>query len=573
MRMNKPPRERTVRSLLPVILMAFAFLYYGAYYRSGFNLMDDGSVLLLSQRLLEGERPIKDLMLGYNVLWFYPITGLFHLFGPSLVLARVWFFALATFTALFGYALVAKVSGNRWMAFVTGVLLVLFPGTTNKTYIPLMIVANMWLLVQFITSAPRTRARRSWAAIGGIAVGLSLLIRVDIGIFLTAIWIGIIVLRNLLPGVSRDGSGLVAGGLSFVMTVMLIHLPFYIDAHRRGFAKEFAGQYEGYISFFSRTIGTSLIPERSEPHTLRTADSPAESSVSSGQIVSRKNMARKPVSDLWTKKKFRHWGMAFLTYAPVVSVALVLGWAVLRFLTDLTPKAWQQFLIVLAVIGSALTAFAQFFSFRPDVAHLSEFMTGFIAAVACASSMLWQQLRNASGLACRISAAVILFFLCVNVAIYVPYALGRASAGTIAARKERTLEFRAANGVDIYVTPEELQALEGIARVVREHARERDYVVAYPYVPGVNFMTNRPTYESTLFIDNVFHPKDWPEEAIERVRKYKPAVIVINNWAMHRNPESRFQNWARPMYEHVRKNYRHAGTFGGNEMYVRPDNR
>src|SRR5439155_22017931 len=102
------------RRIPPLLLLTLiAAVYYSLYFRYGFNIADDGSVVLLSQRILGGERPIRDLMLGYNVLWFYPISGLFALFGVNFIVARVWFFALATLTAMLVYFLLAKISDNK----------------------------------------------------------------------------------------------------------------------------------------------------------------------------------------------------------------------------------------------------------------------------------------------------------------------------------------------------------------------------------------------------------------------------------------------------------------------------
>src|SRR5205823_6583952 len=68
------------------LLLLGALCYFGSYYRHGLNFRDEGGTeALLAKRLLEGERPFLDLVLGYNLLWFYPIVGLFKLFGVNFV--------------------------------------------------------------------------------------------------------------------------------------------------------------------------------------------------------------------------------------------------------------------------------------------------------------------------------------------------------------------------------------------------------------------------------------------------------------------------------------------------------
>ena len=84
-------------------LVLFATVYYSLIYRYGLNLADEGSVALLSQRLLHGERPFLNVSLGYNVLWFYPISTLFRLFGTNLVLMRAYFFGISTASGLIAF--------------------------------------------------------------------------------------------------------------------------------------------------------------------------------------------------------------------------------------------------------------------------------------------------------------------------------------------------------------------------------------------------------------------------------------------------------------------------------------
>ena len=43
-----------------------------------------------------GDVPMRDVELGYNVLWFWPIVGLFKLAGVNFLLMRGYFFALST---------------------------------------------------------------------------------------------------------------------------------------------------------------------------------------------------------------------------------------------------------------------------------------------------------------------------------------------------------------------------------------------------------------------------------------------------------------------------------------------
>ena len=74
-----------------------------AYYRSGLNFSGEGgTVAIVAMRLLDGQRPIVDTFLGYNVMWFYPVAWLFKLTGPDYTALRIFFFRFAPATGVSG---------------------------------------------------------------------------------------------------------------------------------------------------------------------------------------------------------------------------------------------------------------------------------------------------------------------------------------------------------------------------------------------------------------------------------------------------------------------------------------
>ena len=74
-------REGTRAELVvPWLLAGFAVFYYSLYVNSGLNLGGEGGTAgVVAMRLLAGQRPIVDTFLGYNVMWFLPVAGLFKL--------------------------------------------------------------------------------------------------------------------------------------------------------------------------------------------------------------------------------------------------------------------------------------------------------------------------------------------------------------------------------------------------------------------------------------------------------------------------------------------------------------
>ena len=173
-----------------LLIVAAALAYYGSYLRYWFNPHDEGgTVCLIAQRLMQGERPWADVALGYNVGWFYPLVALFKITGVNYLAARAFFFALSTITALLGCGIVTRLSGSRWVGLGVGLALVALPGSQFKNYIPLAEVANTACLLHLLSVD--FAARRKWfaaVALGGAVLGLTALVRVEIAIFFAVIW-------------------------------------------------------------------------------------------------------------------------------------------------------------------------------------------------------------------------------------------------------------------------------------------------------------------------------------------------------------------------------------------------
>src|SRR2546425_8483411 len=218
--------------LLAACLAVIGAGYYSLYFRSGFNLADEGNVALLSKMLLEGKRPFLDVALNYNLLWFYPIVALFKVFGVSLVVMKVYFFTLALITALFGYLTVNKVTGKPWLAFLAGLLLVAIPGTPYRTYIPLLAVANGYLLARAALLSPATWNYWMSVLAGAVALGLTFLVRVEVGLFFSLLWVGLTVCRVFDARINWIAKALYAPGnlLLIALVAWLVHVPVYRHA-------------------------------------------------------------------------------------------------------------------------------------------------------------------------------------------------------------------------------------------------------------------------------------------------------------------------------------------------------
>jgi hypothetical protein len=562
-----------------VLLLIMAVSYYGSYYRHSINFRDEGgTVALLSKRLLDGERPFLDVVLGYNVLWFYPVVGLYKLFGVSFVLLRVYCFALSTLTAVLGFLAVwkagepadGKAPSSWWrglLAFAVSLLLVLVPGMTFKNYMPLLAVANSLCLLH-VALAPVGSREALWKSlIGGV------------GLFCMVLWFGLHALRIFSGGVSlnrRIASSLLSIVL-IAVTAWAVHVPVWLDAKRRRFDQQFVAQYSAWVGSLGQALHFRVAaPQKQvkiptadaqavEPATIEREKAPAHS-------WNREILKRNAWRDLRGDKSANERALTILTYAPLLSLLPLIFFATVRF----GRASWQgqssesnRSLAALVAIGGALTTFPQFFFFRPDSPHLSEFSPGFWVAVG-ASLLLLRIPGSARSLIGRWLGRLLVLLVVLHAALYLWRMLPDRWTGTIAARNGRSQMFSAENGVQVYVSKREKRGLEPLLKLLREHSKPGEYLVAYPYHPAINLLADRPTYEKNVYIDNATRSKNWDRQAIKRFEKFRPAVIVLSEWDINGTEGSRFSIWATRTKTWVQTNYIYQGTYLEFEVYTRP---
>jgi hypothetical protein len=280
-------------------------------------------------------------------------------------------------------------------------------------------------------------------------------------------------------------------------------------------------------------------------------------------------LKRAPFSGIW-RAKGRNRLLPLLTYAPIFSFAVFLLLAVAglarglwrrEFTLASAPMQW------LILIGGSLTTFPQFFLFRPDRPHLSEFMPGFIIAMAGGLWLLWPR-KVSAGLVRRAAVLIYTGIVAVHLVAFAIFAFEHASAGTYVARHGRKTRFDAANGVNVLVTQREAEILTGVRDAILQHSRPEDYLVCFPYMPGYNLMTNRRTYERNVYVDNATRSGNWSDEAIQDFETKRPAVVIIDDRKINGLDASRFSQWAAKAYAYLQQNYTRVGRFDDNTIEV-----
>ena len=581
--------ERLLGRAGPLLVVLTAAIYYGLYYRAGLNLGGEGGTnAVLALRLMDGQRPIVDTFLGYNLLWFYPLIALFKVTGPDYVAMRIFFFILCTINALLGYAIVRSVTRQAWLAFATSVLLVLVPGMIFRNYMGLIgVLSSLLLLKAYVLPAATPKRQIAWMAAAGGGMALCFLLRIEPSFLLAAVWLGLAVLyplgprRDFLPRLRTAVLGTVAGAA----ILLVAHGGAAWHAHQRGFGEQFTGQYRIFLGMlgyeFSREV--EKFRPSSTPTVAPVASHPTTpSAVAAGPAPAETRearLARPQLGKIWEAQRPRDRYFGVCLYYPVLWCFIFVGAAALMLAASVLrgdKEAKQKALVVLTTTGCALSLFPQYFWFRPDAPHLSEFMVPFLPAVAVSSWVVWSAAQAARVRAWRIAAATMIAFSASLVPLYLKAVMPREDAGTIFSMREPT-KFRALNGVDVVLSSGDAAAMEGLRDAVLNHSSPGEFVVVYPYAPTINFMTDRPSYEYNLYVDDSTADDRFQREARERIERHRPAVIVIDNRPINRTERSRFKNWAAELMSYISSSYRLAGTFQVGrreiEVYARPDKR
>jgi hypothetical protein len=576
-------REARPGVLAPWLLAGFAVFYYSLYASAGLNLGGEGGTAgVVAMRLMSGQRPIVDTFLGYNVLWFFPVAGLFDITGPNYLVLRWYFFAFCTASGLLTYFVVHGYTRHVWYSTIPAVMVILIPGMLFRNYMPFLGILNAFLLTRAFVLR---RGSLAWMLAAGAALGVTFLFRIDLGIFFTVIFLGLAV---LYPFGERKGflkrAGLAfAGAAGGLVLAWAVHLPVWNDAKARGYDRAFVEQYTGWLGMISSEFRQQMadLAENDKPLDRPVVPPPvvpaaaSEKKPKADSWEDRGALGRAPLSDVIYGRRWPQISLAISTYLPILISALAIivgGLGLLVALVRHDPETKERILYPLTVLGCALTLFPQFFCFRPDTPHLSEMMVPYLAALAVfvwAAGRVVIQTRKPTA---RYAAGAFAALCVASGAIYFSHAFPKESAGSIAAKKKMAShEFRALNGVNVIVRDQEARWLAGLRDAVLQHSSPGENVLCLPYSPTINFMSDRPSPLYNLYVDNSTARNGFMEDFLNLINSQSPAVVVIDQRRINRNEASRFRNWAPAPYRWLHENYVYFGRYFRNEVFVRKD--
>jgi hypothetical protein len=576
---NRHCKATLLYKYFPLVLILFAFCYYGSYYRCSLYPSGEGGVEgVTALRLLSGKIPIIDVALNYNVLWFYPIVWLFNIIGPSYTALRIFFFVIATITGLLAFFIVKKSTHFQWLALLAGILALLLPGQLFRNYMSFVVMMNMFLFLKTFTLPCRSLKKHLlWMFTTGCSLGITFLIRIDLGFFLSSLFLGILLLypwiRNeqseYFSFKKRFSLALVALSLGLI-GFLLTHIPIYFHAEKKGFVVPFVTQY-GQWPRMIVSQGTHLLTAILENHgsTRSTATYLSTPKVSTTEGTPIKSNLLRPSLDSVT---IRERITTLNIYLPIICIGLLLAITLLFFFLGgrkkescLSHRGW----VFIVMLGCSLTLFPQYFFWRPDMVHLSEFMVPMTATLLVALLFVWEMRKKIASVFQPLIWTFLIFSI-LDLTLYFINGLQSQSTGGIAISQGRKKEFIGANGVHVKLASHEFEEASAIAQSILKHSKPGEYVLCFPYNPEINFMTDRPSYRRDLYCDDMTASCKFDENTIAEIKYYKPAVIVITDWPINGTEHSRFSNWANTTYRYIQSHYQADYENGIIHVFVQP---
>ena len=167
-----------------IFLVSLAILLLGMDLRLG--IYDEGIILTGASRVMEGAVPHRDFYANYGPAQFYTVAGLFHLFGPSFLIARFYDLLVRAAIVAILFRLVAGRSRPLTALAIATICGLWMLGTRLYLYpvFPALLLALIGTQLLLPVSEGRLSAARLAGA--GAMTGLCALFRYEVGFFLLA---------------------------------------------------------------------------------------------------------------------------------------------------------------------------------------------------------------------------------------------------------------------------------------------------------------------------------------------------------------------------------------------------
>jgi hypothetical protein len=171
----------------------------------------------------------------------------------------------------------------------------------------------------------------------------------------------------------------------------------------------------------------------------------------------------------------------------------------------------------------------------------------------------------------ELSRRVSVYTVCASAAVYLVVFAQNFEGLNL--RDARHYQLNVEKGVSVYLNEQEFQTLTQLYTTLKESTRPDEFVLCFPYCPGINFIADRPTFQKFLYVDNGILAAwpNWFDDIKNQIASKKPKAIVVHDWPVNGTDFSRFKNWANPVYRYVTERYELKLRVNGFEVFVLKD--
>lgn len=200
---------------LVFLFFTLIFLILLIKIKTFFNFYDEGFAMFGSTRVLNGDVPYKDFWAIYPPGQFYILAGIIKLFGANLLNARI-FDTLIRFLMVIGVFLITKRLAPPRLAFLAALiagLMLASAGFYSYAVFPAMTL-GLWSIITWLVYTEKRH--KAWLVLSGVLLGISTIIRWDIGTYAGISLLAAGYLALLTPGLNRPLSGDPQGSFQLV---------------------------------------------------------------------------------------------------------------------------------------------------------------------------------------------------------------------------------------------------------------------------------------------------------------------------------------------------------------------
>jgi len=542
--MRKKPWAEIAGAL---VVVAAALRYWLLYFNRGTNLLDEGSQAAQALRIIHGDVIYRDFFTVVTPGSYYTVAWLFRIFGTHLMVMR-WAVVIMGLGILLATLIAARrvvawpfAAAAALMTTVWGWFLV----TPNLYSWEAMLFALM-AMVCYLRDLQAPRRRWLWYA--GVATGLSVLVKQNVGAYTAAallltVWLSrAFDLEGDVRGRVRRSAQLIGGlCLPIVPAVLLL-------------VWSGAGPYlyESWIYYPLRKYPQSFAlpfppfyPVLPEFATLRDAI-PA---MLAGKI------AEPAVYEIWIK---------FVLYLPVVVYPFALAALVvlvIQFHRSKNPALAREGHALLAISLVGLLTLLQAWP-RADVTHILFGMQPGFILLAYLSFCCWRALTRLPGPRRIVAAAAVILTLAPEAAL-----LWNGYKRTDFEYSNYIVALRTDRAAGILADGLEAQRIDKVSRYLVDHTAPDDPIFVVPWAAGFYFLADRPNPTRTDFM--LFEdPESYPC-VLSRLEQRPPKYVIYGyTWDVDGR---HFRDYGRPLDEYIRTRYAIEAGVDGYEVWRRID--